>query len=76
MPSPAQLRAGRALLCLSQADVAGRACLSVPTVKRAEAESGVQVSDAARAAIRAALEADGVEFTNGDRPGVRLRKPR
>ena len=26
------------------------------------------------AAIRAALEAAGVEFTNGDAPGVRLRK--
>ena len=26
--------------------------------------------------IRAALEAAGVEFTNGDAPGVRLRKKR
>jgi hypothetical protein len=26
------------------------------------------------ATIRAALEAAGVEFTNGDQPGVRLRK--
>lgn len=26
------------------------------------------------AAIQAALEAQGVEFTNGDAPGVRLRK--
>ena len=26
------------------------------------------------AAIRAALEAAGVEFTNGEAPGVRLRK--
>jgi hypothetical protein len=26
------------------------------------------------AAIRAALEAAGVEFTNGDQPGVRMRK--
>jgi transcriptional regulator with XRE-family HTH domain len=25
-------------------------------------------------AIRAALEAAGIEFTNGDQPGVRLRK--
>jgi hypothetical protein len=28
------------------------------------------------AAIRAALEAAGVEFTNGDQPGVRMRKGR
>ena len=27
------------------------------------------------AAIRAALEEAGIEFTNGDVPGVRLRKP-
>jgi len=25
--------------------------------------------------LRSALEAAGVEFTNGERPGVRLRKP-
>ncbi len=36
--TPAQLRAGRALLDLSQADVAGRACLSLHTIKLAEAE--------------------------------------
>ncbi len=29
---------------------------------------------AARTQVRAALEAAGVEFTNGDAPGVRLRK--
>jgi hypothetical protein len=28
------------------------------------------------AAIRGALEAAGIEFTNGDVPGVRLRKKR
>jgi len=27
------------------------------------------------AAVRTTLEAAGVEFTNGDAPGVRLRKP-
>lgn len=76
MATSAQLRAGRVLLGLSQADVAGRACLSVPTVKRAEAEAGISVSEAARAAMRAALEAAGVEFIeeNGGGPGVRLRK--
>ena len=50
MPSPAQLRAARAMLGLSQAEIAGRSCLSVPTVKRAEADVGVRVSDAVRAA--------------------------
>ena len=34
-----------------------------------------KVSDAARAAIRVALEAAGIEFTNGNEPGVKLRRP-
>src|SRR3954470_10236647 len=56
MPSPAQLRAARVMLGLSQAEVAGRACLSVPTVKRAEADAGLRVSDAIRAAITVVLK--------------------
>ena len=27
------------------------------------------------AAVRAVLESAGIEFTNGDQPGVKLRKP-
>jgi hypothetical protein len=46
----------------------------LPTIKRAESERAVSVSADALAAIRAALEAAGVEFTDGDQPGVRLRK--
>jgi len=70
----AQLRAGRALLGLSQAEVAARVGISVPTMKRAEADSGIRVSAATTAVIRAALEAAGVEFTNGHEPGVKLRR--
>lgn len=71
-----QLRAARALLGLSQADVAGLARLSVPTVKRAEGQGAVAASAEATAAIRAALEAAGVQFIpeNGGGAGVRLRK--
>jgi transcriptional regulator with XRE-family HTH domain len=72
----AQLRAGRALLGLSQAELAARVGISVPTIKRAEADSGIRVSTATTAAIRAALEAAGVEFTNGYEPGVKLRRRR
>jgi hypothetical protein len=32
-------------------------------------------SGSSLAEIRAALEAAGVEFTNGNEPGVKLRKP-
>lgn len=76
MVNPSQLRAGRALLGLSQAEIAGHACLSIPTVKRAEADGAIRVSDSAIAAIRVALEDLGVIFIpeNGDGPGVRLRK--
>src|SRR4051794_32586344 len=75
MPSPAQLRAARVLLGLSQAEIAGGSCLSVPTVKRAEADAGVRVSDAVRAAITIVLKNAGVEFINGDEPGVKLKRP-
>ncbi|MGA7323693.1 MAG: helix-turn-helix transcriptional regulator [Rhodomicrobium sp.] len=69
-----QLRAARALLGWSQSDLAARAGLSRPTVKRAETEGDTPVSDEAKAKMKAALEAAGVEFTNGNAPGVRLRK--
>jgi hypothetical protein len=48
----------------------------LPTIRRAESERKVSISEEAVAAIRAALEAAGVEFIaqNGGGPGVRLRK--
>ena len=57
-----------------QADIAMATGLSLPTIKRAESERKVSVSDDAVDAIRAALEAAGVEFTNGKQPGVRLQR--
>jgi DNA-binding XRE family transcriptional regulator len=57
--TPAQLRAGRALLGLSQAELAGRACLSLHTIKQAEAEGETHASEVALA---------------GEGPGVRLRR--
>jgi transcriptional regulator with XRE-family HTH domain len=73
MSSIAQIRGARGLLGWSQANLAKAAGLSEPTIKRFE--TGVaNVSDEAVAKMIAALEAAGVEFTNGKRPGVRLRK--
>ena len=72
--SIAQIRAARAMLGWSQPALAEAAGLSVPTIKRAEADQGIKVSEAAREAIRRAIEKAGVEFTNHDQPGVRLRK--
>ncbi len=74
MTLPPQLRAARAIIAMSQADLAAEAGVSVSTVKRAEGTIQPPASPDAIAAIRAALEAQGVEFTNGDAPGVRLRK--
>jgi transcriptional regulator with XRE-family HTH domain len=73
-----QLRAARGLLDWSQSDLAARAGLSLPTVKRIERGTGPRVSDDARAKLRQALEAAGVLFIdeNGGGAGVRLDKKR
>jgi transcriptional regulator with XRE-family HTH domain len=71
-----QLRAARGLLGWSQSELAARAGLSLPTVKRVEGGKGPHVSDLARTKLRRTLESAGVEFINenGGGPGVRLRK--
>jgi transcriptional regulator with XRE-family HTH domain len=73
--TPAQCRAARALLDYNQADLASKASLGLSTVVDFE-RSRRAVSVDAVAAMRSALEAAGVEFTNGDRPGVRMKKGR
>ena len=76
LASAAQLRAARGLLGWSQTELARRAGLSLPTVKRVETDFGIRVSDDARAKLRYALEVAGIEFIdeNGGGAGVRLRK--
>jgi transcriptional regulator with XRE-family HTH domain len=71
-----QLRAARGLLGWSQSKLAARAGLSLPTVKRVEADLGPRVSEEARNKLQRALESGGAEFIdeNGGGPGVRLRK--
>lgn len=71
-----QLRAARALLGWSQTELANRAGMSLPTVKRVESERGPKVSQEARGALQKALHLGGVEFIeeNGGGPGVRLRR--
>jgi ribosome-binding protein aMBF1 (putative translation factor) len=76
--SSAQIRAARALLRWSAADLARESALGANTIRRAEvAEDGTSLTAANELAIRRALEAAGVEFIdeNGGGPGVRLRKP-
>jgi hypothetical protein len=56
-------------------DLAKHAKLGVATVRRAEAPDGPpSITEANGEAVRAALEKAGVEFTNSDQSGVKLRK--
>jgi len=75
--SAAQIRAARALLRWSAADLAREASLGANTIRRAEvAEERTSLTAANELAIRRALEDAGVEFIdeNGGGAGVRLRK--
>jgi transcriptional regulator with XRE-family HTH domain len=70
--TPAQGRAARALLDWTQPHLAEAADLGLSTI--VDFERGRRaVSESALVAIRAALEAAGVEFTNGREPGVKLK---
>jgi transcriptional regulator with XRE-family HTH domain len=69
--TPAQCRAARALLDWNQDKLAEAAQVSVVTVRNYE-NGKITPHRATLDVMRRALEAAGVEFTNGDRPGVRL----
>lgn len=71
----AQIRAGRALVRWSAEDLARLSAVSLRTIRRAELVDGqTNLTAANDIAIRHALEDAGVEFTNGDQPGVRLSR--
>ncbi len=72
-----QVKAARSLLAWSQEQLAAAADVSIPTIKRLEAQDGpLGGRDQTGNKIRLALEKGGVEFIdeNGGGPGVRLRK--
>jgi predicted transcriptional regulator len=72
-----QIKAARALLAWSQERLAVAAGVSIPTIKRLEAQDGpLGGRNKTASKIRSALESAGVEFLddNGGGPGVRLRK--
>jgi transcriptional regulator with XRE-family HTH domain len=74
----AQIRAARSLIRWSAEDLAGKASLSVATIRRAElTDNETSMTAANDLAVRRALEAAGVEFIdeNGGGAGVRLRMP-
>ena len=71
-----QIRAAKAIIRWSGEDLAQAAGVSLSSIRRIEAASGMPKYQNMRTvlAIKAALEAAGVEFigTAEDRPGVRL----
>jgi transcriptional regulator with XRE-family HTH domain len=72
-----QLRAARAMAGLTQADLAERSGVSLPTIKRLETGEGplgVRLDTLQK--LQGALEDAGILFLaeNGHGPGVRLRK--
>jgi transcriptional regulator with XRE-family HTH domain len=72
-----QVKAARALLGWSQADLAQRSGVSEPTIARLETGDGeLGGREHTGKKIRAALENGGIDFIdeNGGGPGVRLRE--
>jgi transcriptional regulator with XRE-family HTH domain len=69
------VRAARALLRWEQRHLSEASSVSLATIKRLEAKAGsLGAHPATLAALRGAFENAGIEFTNGDKPGVRLSK--
>jgi transcriptional regulator with XRE-family HTH domain len=71
--TPSQCRAARGLLNWTQDEMASAARVSVVTVRNFENEKSTP-QRATLDVIQRAAEAAGVDFTNGDQPGVRLAK--
>ena len=72
-----QVKAARALLGWSQHDLARKSGISEPTIARLEAVDGhVGGRERTAAKIKQTLEAAGIEFTNGNSPGVKIRARR
>ncbi len=73
MLTASQCRAARGLLDWTQQELADAARIGVATVRLFESEA-TETRPATLAVVRQAFELAGVEFTNGDQPGVRLTK--
>ena len=77
MIDAAQIRAARALLDISQAQLSALASVSATTVKRLEAASEIRGAAETVWKLQTALEKSVVEFIGADEtkgPGVRLKK--
>ena len=71
--TPAQCRAARALIGWSQDELATASKVAKATIANFELAKRAPYERTLND-LRASLEAAGVEFTNGDQPGVRLKR--
>ena len=74
LPSPAQCRAARALLDWTQTRLSEASTVGTKTIADYERGASTPYARTLRD-LREAFEAAGIEFTNSDAPGLRL-KPR
>jgi transcriptional regulator with XRE-family HTH domain len=74
MITPAQCRAARALLNWSQQQLADASKAGVVTIRNFEGGKSSPINSTLEV-LRRALESAGVEFTDGNAPGVKLHKP-
>lgn len=72
--SARQVKAGRALLGLTLAQLASLAGVAASTIEDFESES-TEPSELTRRAIKAALESAGVAFANDGAESVALKRP-
>jgi transcriptional regulator with XRE-family HTH domain len=70
---PVQCRMARAALGWGVRDLAAKAKVSLDTVVRFE--GGDLLKERTIEALQRVFEQEGLEFTNGDQPGVRFAKP-
>jgi hypothetical protein len=72
-----QLKAARALADVEQQELADAAAVHVNTIRKMEAKGRSEITSAVDVLrrVQSALEAVGIEFTNGGQPGVRLKNP-
>jgi transcriptional regulator with XRE-family HTH domain len=70
-----QIKAARALAGVEQQELADAARVHVNTIRKMEAKAREEITSAADVLrrVQSALERFGVEFINGNQPGVRLK---
>ncbi len=71
--TPAQCKSARSLVGWSQERLANESLVSVSTVRNFERRRGAP-QQSTLALMSRALEGAGIEFINGDEPGVKLKK--